>query len=339
MEITTKRVFSGIKPTGRLTIGNYLGALRRFVRSQRNEPGTVERADSHLFCVVDLHALTVRHDPARLRDLVLQTGVLYLAAGLDPDRSVLFRQSDVPAHTELAYLLECTGFVGELKRMIQYREKGGQPRTRVSLFTYPVLMAADILIYDSTEVPVGDDQQQHLELTRTLAKRFNRRYGETFTVPEMVPARVAARVADLTQPTRKMSKESPDDAPGVIRMLDSPDSVGRKVSRAVTDSMRGRPCYDPEVSPGVSNLLDILGACTDQVPAELADRYVSYRALKADVTDAVNATLAPIRSRYAELASDPATVRRIFAEGAERAAALAAPKLRRIRGAIGVGTP
>jgi len=249
------RVLSGITPSGSLTLGNYLGALKRFVDGQRSQES--------FFFVADLHALTMAIDPAEARELTLQTAALFLASGLDPDLSTVFVQSHVRAHVELSYLLECTAYVGELGRMIQFKEKGGRPKTRASLFTYPCLMAADILLYDARRVPVGGDQSQHVELVRDLAVRFNREYGETFVVPELAPAALAARVADLADPAAKMSKSAPAQAAGVIRMLDHPDVVRRKVARAVTDS-GSEVGYHPAEKPGVSNLLDAdVGAVRD----------------------------------------------------------------------------
>jgi tryptophanyl-tRNA synthetase len=325
----TRTIFSGIKPTGRLTLGNYYGALRRFVDVQYDA--------RCVFSVVDLHALTVEHDPGRLRKRTREAATLFLAAGLDPQACVIVRQSDVPAHTELAYLLESTAYVGELTRMIQYREKGrGRPRTRTSLLTYPALMAADILLYGSTEVPVGDDQAQHLELTRDLAMRFNRTYGEVFVVPSMSPAVVAARVMDLQEPTAKMSKDAPEESVGTIRLLDPPDVVRRKVMRAVTDPGR-EVRYDVERQPGVANLLDILAACQGETdPAALAGGYASYGALKRDVADAVVAALEPLQQRYAALAADPGDVDETLRLGAERARAMAAPTLAAAKAAMGL---
>ncbi|MBC6463303.1 tryptophan--tRNA ligase [Actinomadura sp. HBU206391] len=325
-----RRIFSGIKPTGRLTLGNHLGALRRFVDLQHEV--------RCLFSVVDLHALTVDHDPARLRALTREAATLYLAAGLDPSVCVLFRQGDVPLHAELSYLLECTAHVGELGRMIQYKEKGrDRPQTRVSLFTYPVLMAADILAYRATEVPVGDDQRQHVELARDLAARFNRTYGPVLVVPEMTPAPVAARVMDLQDPTRKMSKEGPDDALGAIRLLDPPDVVRRKVLRAVTDS-GAHVRYDVQTQPGVANLLDILGGCTGENDLHaLAERYSSYGSLKRDVADAVIALLTPLQKRYADLAANAGEVDAVLRRGAEQAIEIAAPTLTDAKRAMGLG--
>ncbi|WP_020579492.1 tryptophan--tRNA ligase [Actinopolymorpha alba] len=327
----TRTIFSAIVPSGRLTLGNYLGALRRFV--------SVQHEARCVFCIADLHALTTDHDPRRLCQLAEETVTLFLAAGLDPGVCVIVRQSDVPAHTELSYLLECTAYTGELNRMIQFKEKGrGRPKTRVSLYTYPVLMAADILAYRTTEVPVGDDQRQHLELARDLALRFNRSYGEIFVVPEMSPAIVAARVMDLQDPTAKMSKSAPYDAAGTIRLLDSPDVIRRKIMRAVTDP-GSEVRHDVENQPGITNLLEILAACLDENdPAALARRYQSYGALKKDVAEAVVAVLDPLRKKCADLAADPAYVNATLRAGAERAQALAAPTVAAAKQAIGLGT-
>lgn len=231
------RDLSGITPSGPLTLGNYLGALRRFVSRQHEVDG--------YYFVADLHALTMRHDPARHRELTTSTAALFLAAGLDPALTTVFVQSQVPAHVELAFLLECTAHVGELSRMIQFKEKGGQPGTRASLFTYPCLMAADILLYRAERVPVGGDQSQHVELARDLAARFNTTYGPTFVVPQLEPAALAARILDLQDPRRKMSKSDPDDAAGVIRLLDPPSVIDKKIRRAVTDS-DNTVRYDPQ---------------------------------------------------------------------------------------------
>ena len=332
--IITRTVSSGITPSGRLTLGNYLGALRRFAQQQHTVHG-------HYF-VADLHAMTTPHQPARLAALTRQTAALYLAAGLDPAHSTVFVQSHVPAHTELAYLLECTGYVGELQRMVQFRHKGrDRPMTRVSLLTYPCLMAADILLYQAEEVPVGGDQDQHVELARALAARFNRQYGPTFTVPAPVREPVTERIADLADPTRKMSKTAPDDAAGVIRLLDSPDLIRRKVARAVTDSDSGQRAvrYDPARKPGVSNLLTILAACTGVAhPSELDGSIDGYGRLKCDVADAVVAELEPVQRRYRELTASGSLDEALHA-GAKRATARAAPVLAAARTAIGLVPP
>jgi len=324
------RVLSGITPSGPLTLGNYLGALRRFVDGQAGSEG--------FFFVADLHAMTTEHEPARLQELTLQTSALFLAAGLDPERSTVFVQSHVPTHVELAYLLECTAYVGELGRMIQFKEKGGRPKTRASLFTYPCLMASDILLYDARSVPVGGDQDQHVELARDLALRFNREYGETFVVPDLAKAALAARVADLVEPTKKMSKSAPDTAAGVIRMLDEPALIKRKIGRAVTDSDDSADPvrYDPEAKPGVSNLLDIIAVIEGAHPDEVATRFTSYGALKAACTEEVVGVLEPIQQRYAELRADQAELLRTLSIGAARALGTSAPVLTRARQAIGL---
>jgi tryptophanyl-tRNA synthetase len=321
---------SGITPSGRLTLGNYLGALRRFA----GRTPTQETDEPGFYFVADLHALTTRQDPKRLATLTRETALLLLSSGL-PDDSV-FIQSAVPAHARLAYLLECTSYVGELSRMVQFKEKGrGKPMTRASLFTYPCLMAADILLYGADRVPVGGDQDQHVELARDLAIRFNRTYGQTFVVPELHRAKTAGRVRDLLTPAAKMSKSDPDDAPGVLRMLDSPDVLRRKVMRAVTDS-DGEVRHDEMAKPGVTNLLDILGACIGKPPAEIAASYTGYSDLKRDTADAVIVLLKPVQTRYAELAADPRCVDGLLEAGRARAAGFAAPRLDDAMRAIGL---
>ncbi len=319
------RELSGITPSGPLTLGNYLGALRRFRAHQ----------DNGFYFIANLHALTTEHDPARLRRLTLSTAALYLASGLDPDRATVFVQSDVPAHVELSYLLESTAHIGELNRMIQFKEKGGRPGTRASLFTYPCLMAADILLYDAARVPVGSDQSQHVELARDLAQRFNASYGPTFTVPELVPAALAATVRDLADPAKKMSKSAPEDAAGVIRMLDGADVIRRKVRRAVTDS-DGELRYDPAAKPGLSNLAEIVAALTGGTPAEAMASCRGYGDLKQACIDAIEAELGPVRRRHDELLRDPAELELALARGAERASGVAAPVLQRARHAMGI---
>ncbi|MEV4443614.1 tryptophan--tRNA ligase [Streptomyces sp. NPDC049577] len=334
--MTRTRIFSGVKPTGHLTLGNYLGAVRQWVEVDQH------RADA-LFCVVDLHALTVDHDPARVRRLSRQAATLFLAAGLDPALCTLFVQSHVDEHTRLSYLLECTATDGEMRRMIQYKEKSARERAtggsvRLSLLTYPALMAADILAYNADEVPVGDDQAQHVELTRDLAVRFNQRYGHTFTVPKAVLPAVAARVMDLQDPTSKMGKSHAETS-GIVYLLDEPDVVRKKVMRAVTDS-GSEVAYDREAQPGVANLLEILAACTgDGTPAELAGGFSSYGALKKDTAEAVVEALRPLRERHAELAADPAAVDAVLRAGAERARELARPTVDAAYRAIGLLEP
>jgi tryptophanyl-tRNA synthetase len=325
------RHLSLITPSGRLTLGNYLGAFRGMVAAQ--DP--VNGGPDCYYGVSDLHAMTTTHDPVTLRAAIAEVTTLFLAVGLDPEKAVLFRQSRVPAHRELTYVLECTAFTGELARMIQYKEKGrDQPSTRVSLYTYPVLMAADILLYRPRQVPVGADQSQHVELTRDLAMRFNNTYGAVFTVPEIVTPPAGARVMDLQDPARKMSKSvAPGADAGVVRLLDPPDVVRRKIARAVTDSETGNGAVRAaEEKPGVTNLLDILAACGGS-----ADGIATYGALKAAVTDAVVAVLEPIQKRYADLSADPAYVTEVFEAGSARCREVTAPVLAAAEAAIGVG--
>jgi len=314
-----------LTPSGRLTLGNLLGALRPMSQLM------TERQEDAYYGLSDLHAMTTAHNPDLLRSRILEMATLLLAVGLD--RATLFRQSRVPAHAELAYLLECTAYTGELNRMVQFKEKGrGVAATRVSLYTYPVLMAADILLYRPAVVPVGDDQRQHVELTRDLAVRFNRAYGEVFTVPEITTPSAGARVMDLADPTRKMSKSA--DAAGSIFLLDPPDVVRRKVSRAVTDSETGPSAVRPdrESKPGVTNLLEVLVACGGS-----AAGITTYGALKKAVTDAVVAELEPVQKRYGDLAEDPAYVTEVYAAGAARCREVAAPVLAAAQSAIGLG--
>ncbi|WP_031050350.1 tryptophan--tRNA ligase [Streptomyces sp. NRRL F-5650] len=329
------RVFSGVKPTGHLTLGNYLGAMRRWAAVDQH------RSDA-LFCVVDLHALTVDHDPARVRRLSRQAASLLLAAGLDPERCTVFVQSHVDEHARLSYVLECVATDGEMRRMIQYKEKAAREQgrggsVRLSLLTYPVLMAADILAYGTDEVPVGDDQTQHVELARDLAVRFNQRYGHTFVVPRATGPAVAARVMNLQEPTSKMGK-SEDTGPGIVYLLDEPDVVRRKVMRAVTDSGRD-VVYDREERAGLANLLEILAACTGGDPAELAGGYDSYGALKKDTAEAVVETLRPVRERHKELCADPGYVEGVLEDGARKARAMARPTVDAAYRGIGLLPP
>ncbi|MEU5214572.1 tryptophan--tRNA ligase [Streptomyces sp. NPDC020742] len=325
MAVATARtqIFSGVKPTGHLTLGNYLGAMRRWVEEDQH------RAEA-LFCVVDLHALTVEHDPARVRRLTRQAATLLLAAGLDPEVCTVFVQSRVDEHLRLSYLMECTASDGEMRRMIQYKEKAAREQARggsvrLSLLTYPALMAADILAYGAHEVPVGEDQAQHLELARDLAVRFNQRYGATFVVPRATLPAVAERVMDLQEPTSKMGKSHVRTA-GIVYLLDEPEAVRKKVMRAVTDDGAG-VVYDRAERPGVANLLDVLAACTGGDPELLAQKYDGYGPLKKDVAEAVVELLRPVRSRHAELAADPEYVDEVLRRGAERARGMARPRV------------
>ena len=327
------RVLSGIQPTGEVHLGNYFGALRQWAIDQHD-------ADA-FYCAVDLHAVTIQQDPRQLRSATLGTMATLVSVGLDPEVCTLFVQSHVPQHTELSWLLECTVSLGELRRMTQFKDKAarteggeqGGDHVSAGLFTYPALMAADILIYDADRVPVGDDQRQHLELTRDVAQRFNSRYGDTFVIPDAAIPTVGARVMDLQNPTAKMSKsaESPQGSVGIFE--DSAD-IARKFARAVTDS-ETEVRYDPEAKPGVSNLLSILGAATGRSPADAAEGYSQYGPLKSDTADAVIAVLEPIAARKAELEADPAELARIIAAGADKAESVACVTLARAKQAMG----
>lgn len=322
------RVFSGMQPSGDPHLGNLLGAIALWVSE-------AEAADTHSFyCVVDLHSITFPQDPGDLRRRTLDLTATFLAMGLDPEVSTLFVQSHVPAHRSLSWLLECTVAYGELQRMTQFKDKSGRGEfVSAGLFTYPALMAADILLYDIDEVPVGDDQRQHLELTRDVAERFNSRYGETFVVPEAVFRTSGARIMDLQHPERKMSK-SLDSPQGTILLSDDDTSIARKIKRAVTDS-EAHVRYDPEAKPGVSNLLSILAACTGADPAALADDYGRYGDLKTAVAEAVVEFVAPVRERHAELLADPTHLRTVLAGGAARASSFAEATLARAEDAMG----
>ena len=321
------RRLTGFTPSGDLHLGNYLGAIAPITAEQST-------ADTVVF-ISDLHALTLEHDPARVRRRTLEFATLLLAAGVDPRQCLFMVQSHVPEHTELHYLLEATTAYGEAHRMIQFKEKSTRQATvRVSLLTYPILMAADILLYDTDEVPVGEDQRQHVELARTVAQRFNTRYAPTFTVPTAVNPPVAARIMDLSSPADKMSKSAPSPA-GVLRLTDPPEALRRKVMRAVTDTGTD-VVYDPEHRPGVANLLDILAACTGGDPHDLATRFDRYGELKAAVADAVVDVLAPIRERYLRLSEDPGPVQKVLRAGAERAREAAGAKVRQAKAAIGL---
>jgi tryptophanyl-tRNA synthetase len=336
------RVFSGIQPTGEVHLGNYLGAVRHWVAA-------VDEAvspDQSLYCVVDLHAMTLPYDPKGFADRTRRTVSLLLAAGLDAQRCTLFVQSHVPAHTELTWILNCVATFGELRRMTQFKEKaggavggdasGGQESVSVGLFDYPVLMAADILAYDTDRVPVGDDQRQHLELARDVAIRFNHRFGKTFVVPEAMIPPVGARIMDLQQPKAKMSK-SADSPQGTLPLLDDPAALAKRIKSAVTDS-DGSVRFDPAAKPGVSNLLQILAATTDRPVPDVEAEYAGsgYGDLKTAVADAVVEFVRPLQARYQEIANDPGKVDRVIADGAARAEALSAPVIARVREATGL---
>jgi tryptophanyl-tRNA synthetase len=333
------RVYSGIQPTGRKHLGNYLGAIRHYVTGQEQAEAA---GDESIFCVVDLHATTVAYDPAELRDRTYDTIALLMAAGIDPERSILYRQGDVPEVPELTWLLTSVTAHGDLNRMHQFKEKSGQQRDLVSagLFLYPVLMAADVLSFRADRVPVGDDQRQHIELMRDIALRFNARFGDgILTVPEGTYPTVAARIMDLQTPEKKMSTSS-GSVEGTLYLLDDPKVTEKKLKRAVTDSEDPPVIRRAPEKAGVSNLIDILAAATDrtqeEVVASLADAR-GYGDLKKAAADAVTTMLAPIQDRYRDLRGDEAAIEAALALGAEKARAIARPVLADVREAMGVG--
>ena len=324
-------VLSGCQPSGQLSIGNYIGALRQWVKMQ----------DTHdcRFMLVDLHAITVRQEPEKLREATLDGLALYMACGLDPEKSVIFVQSHVPEHAQLAWILNCYTQMGELNRMTQFKDKSDRHANNINagLFTYPALMAADILLYQANEVPVGNDQKQHLELARDVATRFNNIYGDVFTIPDPFIPEVGARVMSLQDPTKKMSK-SDDNPNNFIGLLEDPKKITKKLKRAVTDSdEQARIYFDTEEKPGVSNLLSILSAATGRAIADLVPEYEDkmYGHLKGDTADAVVAMLEPIQQRYNELRHDRAYLDQVMAKGAEAASAHAAETLRKVYDVIG----
>jgi tryptophanyl-tRNA synthetase len=329
------RVLSGIQPTGEIHLGNYLGAVRYWVAAQDDAASPLDA----LYCVVDLHGLTVPWDAATYAEATRRTAMILLACGLDPARCTLFVQSHVRAHTELTWILNCVATYGELQRMTQFKDKSArreQQSVSAGLFDYPVLMAADVLVYDTNLVPVGDDQRQHMELTRDVALRFNHRYGETFVVPEATVPPVGARIMDLQNPTAKMSKSS-NSPQGFLPLLEAPSTLAKRIRSAVTDS-ETEIRYDPAAKPGVSNLLEILAAAGGRkigdVEAELAGQ--GYGTLKRDAADAVVALLEPIQARFTELERDPGEVARLLGEGADRAEGIATGVLDRVRRAAGL---
>lgn len=323
------RVLSCIQPTGEVHLGNYLGALRNWVSGQHT--------NDVFHGIVDLHALTITDTPGVLGKQTLQLGAILFAVGLDPQIATVFVQSHIPEHSQLGWIMECTVSFGELSRMTQFKDKSAKREAdfvSAGLFTYPALQAADILLYDAAEVPVGDDQRQHIEITRDIALRFNHRFGDTFVVPKAVTPPTGARVMDLQEPTNKMSKSGDGEA-GIIYLLDDPASIVKKFKRAVTDS-DNEVEFDRERKPGVSNLLEILGAVTNESPASLATTYTQYGKLKQDTGEAVAEMLRPIQARYHELMADPAELSKLLALGKERASKVASATLARAHAAIGL---
>ncbi len=324
------RIFSGIQPTGRKHLGNYIGAITQYVAGQ-------DRGEA-IYCVVDLHAITVSYEPEQLREAVYDTAATLLAAGLDPDRCVFFRQSDVHEHTELCWLLSAVTSFGDLNRMTQFKDKSGAQRDLVSagLFIYPVLQAADVLAYRANEVPVGEDQRQHVELMRDVAVRFNARFGETLVVPEARIPTIGARIMDLQLPDRKMSTTGGSEQ-GTVLVLDDPKTIAKKIRSAVTDS--GTEVRRGPDKAGISNLIDILAAVRGVDPAAVEDEFdgAGYGAFKQAVADEVVAYLAPVRERYQEMRADEAELERTLALGADKARAIASDTLVDVRQAMGVG--
>jgi len=326
-------IFSGIQPTGRKHLGNHIGAIRQYVEGQ-------ERGEPAIYCIVDLHAVSVPYDPAELRERLHDTTALLLAAGLDPDRCVLFRQSDVREHTELTWLLSAVTAHGDLNRMHQFKEKSAKQRELVSaaLFCYPVLQAADVLAYRATEVPVGEDQRQHIELTREVARRFNERFGEALVEPEHRIPGVGARIMDLQNPTMKMSTTGSSEA-GTVYVLDEPDAIRKKLGSAVTDS--GREIARGEGKEGIANLIEILSVCRGVGPEQIEAEFEGsgYGDFKKAVAEGVVDLLAPVRERYAELRPDERRLEAVLAMGAEKARALAASTVAEVRDRMGIGRP
>jgi tryptophanyl-tRNA synthetase len=323
------RVLSCIQPTGEVHLGNYLGALRNWVIGQT--------AADAFHGIVDLHALTVTDTPGVIGDETVKLAAMLFAVGLNPDEATVFVQSHVPEHAQLGWVMECTVSYGELSRMTQFKDKTAKREGHfisAGLFTYPALQAADILLYDAHQVPVGDDQRQHIEITRDIALRFNHRFGETFVVPEAVTPPAGARVMDLQDPTSKMSKSTATDA-GCIYLTDAPSVILKKFKRAVTDS-ETEVRYDPTAKPGVSNLLDILAGATGQAPASLAEHYSRYGDLKTATAEAVIEVVTPIQNRYNELLEDRGELTRLLRIGADKARTVASATLQRTYQAIGM---
>ncbi|MBI4884557.1 MAG: tryptophan--tRNA ligase [Actinobacteria bacterium] len=328
------RVLSCIQPTGEVHLGNYLGALRGWAQGQHSVAGGQRDA---FHGIVDLHALTVTEAPEVVGRATVELAAMLFAIGLDPDIATVFVQSHVAEHSQLGWMMECTVSFGELSRMTQFKDKSARRESEfvsAGLFTYPALQAADILLYDTNEVPVGEDQRQHVEITRDIALRFNHRFGETFVVPKAVTPKAGARVMDLQDPTAKMSKSTGSDA-GLVNLLDDPAEIARKFKRAMTDS-DGEVRFDRASKPGVSNLLEILAACVGEPPESLATRYTQYGPLKTDAGEAVVELLRPIQARYHELMGDRGELQALLRKGADKARAVASVTLARAQSAVGM---
>lgn len=324
-----KKIFSGVQPTGIITLGNYIGAFRQFTALQNDY--------ECVFCIVDQHAITVPQDPEELRNHIRSLAALYIAVGIDPEKSVLFIQSEVPAHAQAGWIMQCISYIGELERMTQFKDKSnGKEAVSAALLTYPPLMAADILLYQSDIVPVGDDQKQHVELTRDLAERFNKKYGKVLTIPDIQLPKNGARIKSLQDPLKKMSKSDPNQK-ATIRILDTPKQIEKKIKSSVTDS-EGVVAFDLENKPGVSNLLTIESALTDTPIPTLVQKYEGkgYGDFKASVAQVIIDHLAPIQARYEQLLNS-SELDDILDRGAEKANALANATLARMEAAMGLG--
>ncbi len=331
--MVTPTIFSGIQPSGQLMLGNYIGAIKPWLGFTQSH--------SCYFCLVDQHSITVKQNPDDLHKQTLDALAIYLACGLDPTQSCLFLQSHVSEHSQLAWVLQCLAQMGQLERMTQYKDKKQIHTTNINagLFTYPVLMAADILLYQSTHVPVGKDQKQHLELARDLATRFNHYYGETFIVPEPIISKVGSKIFSLQDPSKKMSKSDPNDN-AVIRLLDPPEVIAKKIKRSVTDSLASIS-YDPETQPGVSNLLVLKALATSSTPDAEAEKMagLGYGDLKAQTAEVIIELLKPIQERYTEFRKDETMLHSTLKQGAQHAKEKAHPVLERVYKAIGFVLP
>lgn len=324
-----KTIFSGIQPSGVITLGNYIGAMRQFVELQHEY--------QCYFCIVDQHAITVPQDPKELRQNIRRLAALYLAVGIDPAKATLFIQSEVPAHAQAGWIFQCLAYIGELERMTQFKDKSaGKEAVSAGLLTYPPLMAADILLYHTDIVPVGEDQKQHIELTRDLAERFNKRYGEIFTIPEARIPRVGARIMSLADPAKKMSKSDPNQK-AFITLLDDAKTIEKKVKSAVTDS-EGTIRYDKDNKPGVTNLLNIYSILANKSIEQLEQEYAGkgYGQFKADLAQVIIDTLTPIQEKYYHL-MESATLDQVLDEGAEKANKVASKMLKKMENAMGLG--
>lgn len=325
-----KKIFSGVQPSGNLHLGNYLGALKQWVRLQ-------EEDSELIFCIVDLHAITVPQDPKILNEKIYEVAALYLASGIDPEKSTIFVQSDRPEHSELAWVLNCFTYMGELNRMTQYKDKAeGKVQHSVGLFDYPALMAADILLYQTTHVPVGEDQKQHIEITRDLAQRINNKYGEIFTVPEPIIKKETARIMALDDPTKKMSKSSTSPM-SYIAMTDDDETIRSKIKKAVTDS-GSEIKFSPD-KPAISNLLNIFSAVTGKEITDLEREYEgkTYGEFKNDLSEAVIAELSGVREKYNQIIADKESLKKILEEGARKVAPIAQKTLSSVKTKIGLG--